>query len=171
MGIEEWAELEWRRKLKLRGAMPIEIARGGEILGHLRPVKAGFASAVFEASWQSASWEFRRRGVFGPWLCEARDNPTALPVVRQARTGFRRSRIELRHGPTLHWRQRGLTGSRYELTSPGGEPCLEVRNNGGPLRWHGTILVLAAGRELSEYLSLLILFSVFLALNSSEIDL
>lgn len=59
MSGDAWAELTWRRRIKLKGPMPIEIARGDEIVGRLRPVKVRLASVSYEATWEDASWEFK----------------------------------------------------------------------------------------------------------------
>jgi hypothetical protein len=72
-------------------------------------------------------------------------------------------------GVVLDWRQRGWSGSRYELRGPRGRLLLSARNLGDTLRWSGSVVLHEAPPDLRETMPLLVLFSVFLVLNSSEL--
>lgn len=168
-------ELGWRRVMKLRGKMPIEVIAGGDVVGRL--IAADFWGRNYRVDTRDAAYRFiahglgRRRCVAGP-----REDPATaasradVVLARGERAGFRRRDVWLGGGLRLEWRQLGIQGSRYRLALPDGGPeLLRARNAGGPLRWRGTIEVREPALALGPALPLIVLFSTFLVFNSGEL--
>lgn len=168
-------ELGWRRVVKLRGKMPIEVMAGEDVVGRL--IAADFWGKDYRVDTRDAAWRFiahgpgRRRCVAGP----REDPPTAairpdVILARGERAGFRLRHVWLKTGPRLEWRQLGIQGRRYRLALPNrGPELLIARNTGGPLRWSGTVEVREPALALGPALPLVVLFSTFLVFNSDEL--
>lgn len=156
--------LRWRRRVVLRGPMPIEIRCGQDVLGRLTPLNA--LGTRYRAESPSGAWVFSR-SIRQRW-CAAHHEASESPVAKAARAGFRRKRVELASGTALEWRQRGWAGHRYELGWPDGSILMTARNTGGPLRWNGHVR-LESPVDLGEGAAFLVLFGVFLVHNSSEV--
>ena len=160
-------ELQWRRKPRGIGQIPIEVTDGDAVLGRLLP--QGFLGRTVEASTTRARWTFVAEG-WGRKRCRAFGvESTRVPMFIGDKVAFRRRRVRMPSGVLLDWRQAGFRGAHYKLSHPGGPVILTARNEGGALRWRGTLTLGTAAPELDVLLPPTILFAVFLVFGSWEI--
>jgi hypothetical protein len=161
------ADLLWRRVLRLRGPMPIEVLSGIEVIGRIEATDA--LGRTCRATAAGITWEFATTGVVRK-TCVAR-NSRDTPVAVATRSGFRRRRVGLASGAIFECRQSGMTGRFYEVFCRSGDVVLTALNSGGALRWHGSVRVCAAATKFADDVPLLTLFLIFLVFTSHELSL
>ena len=147
--------------------MPISIVGSDGPVGSL--IATGRFGRRYHAEWAGEVWAFLAGRVPARCWWVTRSNAPGVRILEANRSGFRRRRIQLMSGIVLDWRQRGWSGSRYELSGPRARLLLSARNLGDTLRWRGRVVLHEIPPDLGEAMPLLVLFSVFLIFNSSEL--
>jgi len=147
--------------------MPVSIVGSDGPVGCL--IATGRFGRRYHAEWAEEAWAFQAGRVPARSWWATRSSAPDVRILEANRSGFRRRRIQLMSGIVLDWRQRGWSGSRYELSGPRARLLLSARNLGDTLRWRGRVVLHEIPPDLGEAMPLLVLFSVFLIFNSSEL--
>ena len=165
------ASFEWARKPRMRGRMSVEVSGPEGWKAELRPLPGPLlAWPAYDVVVAGRTWQLRRTGLRRR-VCTLAEGSGAAPLAVLTRAGFRTSTLALPDGRDLAWRQGGLSGSRYTLRDARGGLVLSALNRGGPLRWRGTVRAWGDPASPPELVPLLVVFAVFVVLNSSELGL